>query len=119
MGVSLILLRRARTGIGLSRCGWVCVYAPVWPGTSFWGHPFLDLRPEKCVGGWGWGASLNNDRGHIILSLYRYVSGNVPVASFVVVLVEVRQEAVKVLDRVPVSVAANERAVQTCVSEIS
>ena len=51
MGVSLILLRRARTGIALSRCGWVWVYAPVWPGTSFWGYPFLDLRPEKWVGG--------------------------------------------------------------------
>ena len=51
MGVSLILLRRARTGIALSRCGWVCVYAPMWPGTSFLGYPFLDLRPEKWVGG--------------------------------------------------------------------
>ena len=56
MGVSLILLRRARTGIALSRCGWVCVYAPMWPGTSFLGYPFLDLRPEKWVDGWvdGW-----------------------------------------------------------------
>ena len=50
MGVSLILLRRARTGIALSRCGWVCVYAPMWPGTSFWGYPSLDLRPEMWVG---------------------------------------------------------------------
>ena len=36
----------------LSRCGWVCVYAPTWPGTSFWGYPSLDLRPEKWVSGW-------------------------------------------------------------------
>ena len=53
MGVSLLLLRLARTGIALIRRGWVCVYAPMWPGTSFWGYPVLDLRPEKCmVGGW-------------------------------------------------------------------
>ena len=50
MGVSLILLRRARTGIALSRCGWVCVYAPMWPGTWFWGYPFLDPRPERRPG---------------------------------------------------------------------
>ena len=24
--------------------GWVCVYAPTWPGTSFWRFPFLGLR---------------------------------------------------------------------------
>ena len=60
MGVSLICLRRARTGIALSMRGWVWVYAPMWPGTSFWGYPFLDMRPEKggglvgvCV--WGGG----------------------------------------------------------------
>ena len=52
MGISLILLLRARTGIALSMCGWVCVYAPTWPGTSFFGYPFLDLKPEKWVGGY-------------------------------------------------------------------
>ena len=50
-GVSLILLTHARTGIALSRYGWVWVYAPMWPGTSFWGYPFLDPRPEKWGGG--------------------------------------------------------------------
>ena len=56
MGISLNLLRRARTGIALSRCGWVCVYAPMWPGISFWRYPFLDLRLEKWVDRWvnGW-----------------------------------------------------------------
>ena len=63
MGVSLILLRRARTGIALSRCGWVCVYAPMWPGTSFLGYPFLDLRPEKWVGRWMGGGLEGEEEG--------------------------------------------------------
>ena len=52
MGVSLVFLRRARPGIDLRMFGWVCVYAPTWPGISFWRYPFLDLRPEKWVDGW-------------------------------------------------------------------
>ena len=39
-------------GIALRMCGWVCVYAPTWPGTSLRRYPFLDLRLEKWVGGW-------------------------------------------------------------------
>ena len=49
VGVSLILLRRARPGIALRMFGWVCVYALTWPGTSFWGYLFRGLRPEKVV----------------------------------------------------------------------
>ena len=52
MGVSLISLRRARPGIDLRIFGWVCVYAPRWPGISFWRYPFLDLRLEKWVRRW-------------------------------------------------------------------
>ena len=52
MGVSLILLRRARPGIALRMFGWVCVYAPTWPGTSFRRYPSLDLSLEKWVDGW-------------------------------------------------------------------
>ena len=53
MGVSLILLRRAGPGIALRMFGWVRVYAPTWPGTSFWRYPFLDMRLEKWEGeGW-------------------------------------------------------------------
>ena len=51
VGVSLILLRRARPGIAFRMFWWVCVYASTWPGISFWRYPFLDLRPEKWVGG--------------------------------------------------------------------
>ena len=56
MGVSLIFLRRARPGIDLRIFGWVCVYAPTWPGISFW-EIFPDLRSEKwggVVGGGDW-----------------------------------------------------------------
>ena len=52
VGVSLILLRRVRPGIALRMFWWVCVYAPMWPGISFWRYPFLDLRLEKWGGGW-------------------------------------------------------------------
>ena len=45
--VPLIIIRRARPGTGSRVYVWVCVYAPTWPGTSFWGYPSLDLRFES------------------------------------------------------------------------
>ena len=41
--VSLILIRRPRPGTGSRVYVWGCVYAPTWPGISFWRYPFLDL----------------------------------------------------------------------------
>ena len=34
---------RAARGVGVRVHVWVCVNASTWPGTSFLGHPFLDL----------------------------------------------------------------------------
>ena len=48
--VSLILIRRARSGSCCRVFGWVCVNEPSKPGTSFWRYLFRDLRRgSACV----------------------------------------------------------------------
>ena len=47
--VSLILIRRARSGSCSRVFVWVCVYTPTKPGTSFWRYLFSRLETWKCV----------------------------------------------------------------------